>query len=111
MVEDARGREDREKEHRDRLFDLLKRISTLNVAALVLILALLRDFSPTVGTPGVEKVPLVFFRGSLLISMSGLFFAPLDEPHQFLQVAATGLAYLAFISGVFATVPFGVAAL
>ena len=57
------------------------------------------------GTPGVEEVPLVFFRGSLLISMLGLFFAPLDEPHQFQQVAATGLAYLTLISGVVVTVP------
>jgi hypothetical protein len=102
--------EAQEKERRDRIFDLLKHVSTLNVAALVLVLALLRDFNPII-LPGAEVVPLLFFGGSLLISMFGLFLPPLGGGHLVLAVAAIGLSYLTFLSGVLALIFVGMAAL
>ena len=95
-------------EHRDRLFDLLKHVSTLNVAALVLTLALLRDFDPPVYAP---EAPLLFFGGSLLLSMLGLAAAPWGRPPGALVTLAITLAYLAFFGGVLLTILNGIAAL
>jgi hypothetical protein len=57
----------------DRRVDLLKHVSTLNVAALVLFLTLLRDFRAGNIVPGVPTATLILFGISLLAAMAGLF--------------------------------------
>jgi uncharacterized membrane protein len=52
--------------------DLLKHISTLNVAALILFLALIRDFGAEGSRPGVPTMVLVFFGVSLSLSVFGM---------------------------------------
>ena len=57
-------------ERRD--LELLKHVSTLNVATLVLLAALVRDFSPETATIGISKWPLVAFGISMVVSIIGL---------------------------------------
>lgn len=109
--EKERRRDELEREMRDRTFDLLKHVSTLNVAALVLILALLGDFTPKGILPGVEELPLVCFGVSLIFSMFGLFFAPLGWLSEGIVFLATLLSFATFMVGMFLTVLIGAAAL
>jgi hypothetical protein len=100
-----------EKAVRERLFDLLKHVSTLNVAALVLTLALLQDFPPTGLHPVVEDMPLAVFGVSLLASMFGPAFAPWNRPPGVLAAVAITVSYLMFFCGVLITIIVGMVAL
>ena len=70
-------REEQRREYRDRVFEILKHMSTLNVATMILLVALLQDFSPEGQLrPDVPSIAVVMFGISLLISMFALFFFP-----------------------------------
>ncbi len=73
-------RRDIAQQRRDREYDLLKHVSTLNVAALVLFIALVEDFRPTAEVAATAPVgALTFFGVSLLLSVLGLVFTPFEE--------------------------------
>ena len=80
MADDKeRRQEERERELRDRNFDLLKHVSTLDLAALVLFAALIQNFAKAL-LAGVNLVPstgaLLMFGLSLLFSVLGLLLFP-----------------------------------
>jgi hypothetical protein len=62
---------EREKERQQRDFELLKHISTLNVATIVLLLTIARDFSPKAPTTLPLGTVLLFY-ASLLCAMIAL---------------------------------------
>jgi hypothetical protein len=64
--------DDRQEHLERRDLELLKHVSTLNVATLVLLAALVRDFSPSSATVGGSKWVLLAFGVSLLLSLFGL---------------------------------------
>lgn len=65
--------DDARQEHLERRdLELLKHVSTLNVATLVLLAALVRDFSPSSAAVGGSKWVLVAFGVSLVLSLIGL---------------------------------------
>ena len=69
--------EEREKERQQRDGELLRQISTPNVATVVLLAALVKDFSPSqirANSTPLARWMLGFFFFSLLCAMGGLFF-------------------------------------
>ena len=91
----------REEQRQQRDFEMLKHMSTLDVAALVLLLALVRDFSPArirTDPPILTLVTLLLFFASLLCAIGGLFLNVAQGRDAAPSVRIlTGLAYLAFL--------------
>jgi hypothetical protein len=68
--------DEREKQRQQRDFDLLKHVSTLDVATIVLVLAVPEAFAPPTQRPeptGLPLFALILFFLSLLCAMVGLF--------------------------------------
>jgi hypothetical protein len=99
-----RAREpERERQLQQRDFDLLKHISTLNVASLVLLLALIKDFSPKAireDPPTLTLWAVFLFFGSLLLGILGLCFILFKQQGAalFIRFLAT-LCYVVFFAG------------
>ncbi len=95
-------REDEARQRSDRDYDLLKHFSTLNVAALILLIALVEDFRPTANVASSAPRSVVFaFGASLILSMSGLLLMTLlDESEhrspmfRSLLIVPAGLSFL-----------------
>jgi hypothetical protein len=99
-VQEQEIKREREREQRD--FELLRHVSTLNVATVVLLAALLRDFSPErlrTDTPTLPFAALGCFGVSLLLGMGGLLYT-LGGRETALSVRfIAGVAYFAFLIG------------
>jgi len=105
--------EEREREKRDRVFEILKHASTLNVATLILLVALLRDFSPEGVVPGAPSFAVGLFGISLLVSVFALGFFPLSSIDRRLDVFLYLSAFaslMIFLTGVFFALVIGTSA-
>ncbi len=112
MAEPEEHREDRES--RDRVFEILKHVSTLNVATMILLVALLRDFPPQGLVPGVPSSAVVLFGISLLVSVFALGFFPLSSIDRRLDVFLYLSAFaslMIFLVGVFFALVIGTSAI
>jgi hypothetical protein len=92
--------EERDRERRDRAFELLKHVSTLNLAALVLFLALVDSFRQTLlagGSTGTTTWALALLGVSLLLSLLGLLLFQVGPLLRFIFVVTS---YASFGIGV-----------